>query len=791
MSLAIIHLTDLHLNESTYNNVGEKYKYIARACYSVIHDGDDVLLLFTGDITNRGRISEFEKFEKLLNSIIMEIESEKKVKVHFACVPGNHDCVFSEDESEQEKEISKRDSIVEQIKKPSLNIDDTIDRYVSEVQKNYQEFISKYNFKRENCLVNSLSVRLQGGKNVKIFMLNSSWSSKPKEKPKDLSFPVQYIRNLETDCDFSIFLCHHPYSWFEIKDEVEFEKQMRVISDILFLGHEHRFDKVTTKSSEGNYLKLNGEELQNSKDESLSKFAVYILSGQSSEFSLLKQHNFVWEISENGKGIYKHSERDEEPFSKNRSHNNFLYIANENYQSFLNDLGMSVKHYRIGELRLSDIYCSPDLLRYDFEKADFLLDSKRADPFAEISNSDITLIVGDTMSGKTSLAKSLYSEFNRNEYNCLFLEARRVTSCKEKTLEKLVYKLFEEQYDAKLIDEFQQLTKSNKAVIVDNIQNFTLDETSRNQFFKFLNNFFSKIVVFSNMDFDNLLMMSQVNDLGINNYSMYKIKTLSKTLQLELIKKWHNLGQEYAQPEDDTQERIETSAKIVNKIIDSRAKIVPAYPINVIFLLYTEASGLPTNNQISQYGFLYETLVTKSLINIPDYTPPKMNLYLGFLSEVAYYMLNLNTEACDHSGFNAIVENYSKIKMVDLDSSKLISEMVICNILVVKGDEIRFKYPYIYYYFVSKYIVNNLNLPVVKRKVEDMCSCLYNEAYGNIMIFVCHFANSDEIIDNILINALDIVSSAKQFDFSQKQTELLTEVNKKIDAILSKIAVDE
>lgn len=120
VSLVMVHLTDLHLNEFSAENVRNKYKSIANACYSVIHDGDEVFILFTGDITNHGRESEFLLFDDILSNIINKIINEKSVQVHFACVPGNHDCTFSADNDKRVTEIEDIDKLIKKQGNQSL-----------------------------------------------------------------------------------------------------------------------------------------------------------------------------------------------------------------------------------------------------------------------------------------------------------------------------------------------------------------------------------------------------------------------------------------------------------------------------------------------------------------------------------------------------------------------------------------------------------------------------------------------------------------------------------------------
>lgn len=48
-----------------------------------------------------------------------------------------------------------------------------------------------------------------------------------------------------------------------------------------------------------------------------------------------------------------------------------------------------------------------------------------------------------------------------------------------------------------------------------------------------------------------------------------------------------------------------------------------------------------------------------------------------------------------------------------------------------------------------------------------MSKKLYNETYGNILIFVCHFNNNEEVIDDILKSSHEILTDYDIFDFNK------------------------
>ena len=62
--------------------------------------------------------------------------------------------------------------------------------------------------------------------------------------------------------------------------------------------------------------------------------------------------------------------------------------------------------------------------------------------------------------------------------------------------------------------------------------------------------------------------------------------------------------------------------------------------------------------------------------------------------------------------------------------------------------------------------------------------------YGNIIIFVCHFAGSNDVIDSILLNAYGTLENYIEFDFT-KANPIFEEIKEMVDALIpSTIASD-
>lgn len=77
----------------------------------------------------------------------------------------------------------------------------------------------------------------------------------------------------------------------------------------------------------------------------------------------------------------------------------------------------------------------------------------------------------------------------------------------------------------------------------------------------------------------------------------------------------------------------------------------------------------------------------------------------------------------------------------------------------------------------------------VQDEIDHMSERLYIEHYGNIMIFVCHFANNEKVIESVLLDAYGTLEHYDVLDVS-KSNALIQEIAAAVDAIVPKMIVD-
>lgn len=105
-------------------------------------------------------------------------------------------------------------------------------------------------------------------------------------------------------------------------------------------------------------------------------------------------------------------------------------------------------------------------------------------------------------------------------------------------------------------------------------------------------------------------------------------------------------------------------------------------------------------------------------------------------------------------------------------------------------DQIKFKYAYVYYYFVAKYLADNLEKENKKERIQklvvDMVNNLYKDDYANILMFLIHLSKNEFILKQIL-------DAAKQSfpDYNEILLQSDTEVLNELIGELPKLVVEE
>ena len=759
MSISVIHLTDIHMvADIERNTILNRREQLYNACCSVLCPNDTTVIVISGDIAFSGKPEEYDCAFDLIYYIHDKLKSYLNNDVKVLMVPGNHDCNFDGDISKREELLAKLDI--------AKNVDQYILEQMTTVQKNFSEF-SKCFFKYDlNNLCNKYVMDC-GSTKLLFQMVNTAWMSQEHEEPGKLFIPsstLESVDNGDYDCVFTVM--HHPYNWLNPDNCNDFLDFIRQSTDILIIGHQHRKDSFSCTGEDWRFTEFRGKELQSSSS-THSAFSIYQIDN---EFQNITTYDFTWKSN-----LYQRQESSN-MFMRNTLVSSLTIMPSLKYISeYIDDPGMNIIHESADNVKLYEIYCWPDLEEIEVQDITKKIYKKRiSDNIPEqLLDNSISVVIGDSLSGKTSLAKMLFRHYIQGEKCCVLLDGGELNTTIEKDLRQRIENVFIREYSKQSLDKYRNLPPDMRILIIDNFENIPYHDERKASILSFLSQFSSNIILITDNEIEARLVCSKLTTPSPKNISFYRILYLGNRKRYKLIKKWYYLRNDYAEGDEEIEAKIENTYERINTLIGSTKGFIPATPIFLITILQNIDSIVPASFSGSQYGFLYEALITKSLSIIKYSDTGVLNIDINAMSNLAFRMIKMKINTFTEAELGEVITVFSSKKKVGVNTKLLLDNMLNARLIQRIGpNTYKFSYPYVLYYFAGRYIAYNLNDPEVKEQIEYMSQRLYNEKYGNIVIFVCHFANSREIIDEILLTAYLSLEKYEIFDFDKHRDVL-------------------
>lgn len=773
MSISIIHLTDIHIvSDASKNTILSRKQQLYDACYSVLSPSDTAIIIISGDIAYSGKTQEYENAFNLIDYIQQKLKTYLSCDLKVLMIPGNHDCDFEHPHPLRERLLPTFDA--------TLNVDcETLD-IVTCVQRNFFEF-SEFFTKFDSSKLCNLYEFKCGTKKLLFQMINTAWMSLKDEQPGKLIVPQNAFLHFDAgnyDCVFTVM--HHPYNWLHPDNCVDFLQCIRQTTDVILIGHEHYKDSFSCEGERWLVSEFRGKELQSGSGKN-SAFSIY----QFDEgFQNVTIYDFNWKDTS-----YHRVSECCKMFTRNTMTSSLMLTPSKKYiNEHIDDPGMIIIHESADNVRLPEIYCWLNLEQIEVQDVATIIHDKRIadDTPSQLLANSISVIIGDSLSGKTSLSKMLFRDYSQCEKCCVLLDGEDLNTIVESNLRERIHEKFVIQYSMDVLDKYRQLPSEKRIIIVDDFNNIPYHDERRSRILSFLSQFASNIVIVMDNEMEARLVCSKINP-RITNVNYYRICNLGNSKRYEFIKKWYCLRDEYANGDSAIEAKISNSFDHINTLLGNG--FIPATPIYLINLLQNIESAVPASFSGSQYGFLYNSLINRSLSVIKYSNPGALNIDINIMSCLAFEMLQLNSSTFTKTELLNITSKFSSQKKVSVNPEALVHNMLTSRLIKeVAPNTFKFRYPYAFYFFSGRHIAYNLNNPDVKQQINYMSQRLYNEKYGNIIIFVCHFANNVEIIENILLVAYYSLEKYDIFDFD-KHTDIFEKAKGIMDNILTKSIV--
>lgn len=766
MSISVIHFSDIHI-KGIDDVILHRIDKLKAACVSALPSNGDVVIAVSGDIAFSGKKEEYALAKSLFEPIINYIANQRKSKVYFVCVPGNHDCDFSTESSVRKALISSAGS---------AEIDATYYNSVSAVQKEYFNFAEQYDFDMSSAL--NYKVITTGNKQVLFLLANTAWMSNLKETPGRILMPTQLFPQIDSmDYAAVFYMFHHPENWLNPDYKKDFIDHIRKNADMILVGHEHARDSYQKIGNSFSVFCNHAKELQDSGS-SESAFSVINFEDSFLSFSVV---DFKWDGSK-----YNRTSENEHLFHKNASASQSVFHPNESTIRYVTDIGITVNHFAKDDVSLQDLFVWPDLTKTDFQAENKTSQRIRTNANEVLRENALNILIGSGCSGKSSIAKQLFYLEEPTESCCLLMNGCDFTSSEDTKIRNAVENGFIKQYNADCIEDFRQLPKEQRSIIIDDFDSIKNSKDRRIRVLDYLCSSFGRVTILMSSEIEITSILTADVVATLDSLYFYDICPLGNKKRKELIQRWYNLNNDSA-TEDEISSRVENAQSQINTFLGNGAAFLPAVPMVIISTLQN-VDAVKKAYAGSKYSFLYESLIISSLSRISSsYTGSgEYNIDISILSRLAFEMLNNGNTSFTEEQLKNIITLISEEYIISIASDNFVKKMETARIIYKDpsaGEVYRFRYPYIFYYFCGRYIAYNLSENGVKEKVQYMSSRLYNETYGNIIIFVCHFANSSEVIDDVLLNAYYTLNDYPEFDFS-KSNPIFDEIKDSVEALI-------
>ncbi|HEX8289657.1 MAG TPA: metallophosphoesterase [Pyrinomonadaceae bacterium] len=769
MKIVIIHLSDAHFKDQV-NNLDDKGELLARAIQTPIATADACFIVFTGDIAFSGLPSEYNKGYEFLTAIRNKlIVNNKDLSIEFVAIPGNHDCNFKKSTTLRNLSLKSGEALLE-----SLNDNDTsIVDAITVVQDDFFNFLYKLE-STENNLINKVTrvdtLKLETGYNrlcytrnfeingikIRFNCFNTAWVSKIREQQGQLVFP-DFIQPTEENSNLIFTLFHHPYNWLETTNASKFKKNVEPYSNFILTGHEHesnQYEKTGIFSGNRN-LYIEAPVLQDGETTS-SGFSILELNIDKSE-SRITEYSF----NETDKIYSEFRQSDWKQIEQGENINSNNFALTSHFLSELNDIGVYIKHPSLNQLTLENIFVCPDLefltvqSRNDISKTYGYVESENVLDF--LVDTDNVVITGQDTGGRTTLARMLCKHFKSKNLPAVLIQGNNLTNIFEDEFLKTIRRSIIHEYGAHSVESYLQKDLSEKILIIDDFHKSSkLNHSGKKVILDLASKHFGKVIIFADDSFRfEEITQYHENDNYLLAFNQAEIKPFGQRLRRKLISKWFNFGKDYTADEGQIERRVEETAGIVTTLLGR--KMMPSYPIFILSMLQILEAGKDLNTAPTNFGYFYEVFILNSLNDNKTKSIP-LDVLTTFITLLAYRMYELKRRYLEESEVDTVITEYHQSHAFKLKNDQITKLLIDAKILYIDNyGRFRFKYKMGFYYFVAKYLANNLNSPSKEESVRSnlikMANNLYVEDYANITIFFVYLTQDERVINQILSNA--------------------------------------
>ena len=428
------------------------------------------------------------------------------------------------------------------------------------------------------------------------------------------------------------------------------------------------------------------------------------------------------------------------------------------FEDFMQDTEMLTQaHSQKEKVFLDDIFVYPELDNYDN-----LREYGKRISSEELSKNLLDypkiVIAGEDLSGKTTLCKIMFKELRNKNFIPVYVSDKK-THFSGKIENKILYS-FRKQYKGITIDE------TDKKRIIPIIDDFHFAK-NKEKHIKDLSIYPRCIIIV-----DDIFGLNIKDEKLIGSFAYFKIKELKPSLRYELVKKWISLTDK----ERDNYEDIDKKTELINSILGKTIGkgIMPAYPFFILSTIFTyETFAMPLDQEITSQGYCYQAFIYFYLRK-QGVKNDEIDIYINFLTELAFYIYREKKYELSPNDFTSFMRLY--LEKYNLPTKQ---EILLKNLSQIVSEDsfnnYSFRYPYLYYFFVAKYLAEHYEDTKVEKEVGKIMNNLHVNENAYIAVFIVHHSKNVNILEEIELNALCLFDKYERATLTKDEVKFFDE----------------
>ncbi len=723
----LLHLSDLHIKTIAADWwTKQRAQSVAR---SAVRSGpfSRILIIITGDIAYGGASAEYAIAQVFLKHLTEELRASADCSVLLATCPGNHDCDFSSPSILRDMALNTRESDKAQHEELLAKLAEPLSNF-----KAFEREMDTYPFSEVSLLCKS-GLLQDSEPAIQLRIFTSPLYSTLHENKGELFLPPAVFSSGWVESALRIAVLHHPPAWFDSTVDRSIRTALRSNAHILLYGHEHTPEITAIKTPRldpsESILEIDGAVFNDSSDTSI--FLTYQI-GKASEPICAEKH--TWDAASNCYRAVNLSEAERPGGWLSLPKIERGYPLNWQHRDRLQDPGIASGIGRDKPLTLADIYVHPELsgdARKPGQDALLLPAETLHDPHQLEA---LTILQGDERAGKTALLFTLFASFHEAGYTPLYISLREQPLGNARQFEKAVIAALRENYAKLDFDQFTQLEKASRILLLDDLDYIT-DPAIRTRILDYARASFGRSIFSVTLLPKFTEILTDTEDGRFGNLPTLSIDRMSSAMRLRLIRRWVENAEGISSGEEFLS-RIDFLEKSAN--ITLGTNLVPRVPQMLLIFLKSLSANTPTKLENGALANYYHFLVTQYLLDAGT-NPDELDEPLSFGRIVAHAMsqnpqnyitkeqLQSANDIFDNAFFSGSLEKRIRI----LVQAKLL--------LPFGSDAYKWREPYIYYLFLAGYYHRNPDDPEVRAKIGDLLSHLYVRDNANTLLFLAHY----------------------------------------------------